>query len=146
MMKNKSINILLVEDNPGDVRLTKEALKFWKNPANLESVENGVEAMAYLNQEGKYIDAPTPDLIMLDLNLPMKNGFDVLNDMKIDPQLRMIPVIILTSSCAKRDIERTYGMYANCYITKPQTLDAFIDIMQNIEIFWFEVALIPGRV
>jgi len=142
---SRPIEILLVEDNPGDIRLTKEALKFWKQPTNFNAMENGVEALSFLRKEGEYMSAPTPEIMMLDLNIPKKSGYEVLEEMKQDSVLRLIPVIILTSSNAMKDIEWTYGSHANCYITKPQSLDIFITVMQNIEIFWFEIARTPGR-
>jgi len=137
------VEILLVEDNPGDVRLTREALKEGKLSNNLNVVEDGVEAMAFLRKEGKYTYAPHPDLIMLDLNLPKKDGREVLAEIKEDPGLKRIPVVILTTSQAEQDILRTYDLHANCYITKPVDLDQFITVVQTIQNFWFSVVKLP---
>ncbi len=138
-----SVTILLVEDNPGDVRLTKEALKDGKVSNNLDVVVNGVEAMEYLQQQGEYANAPRPDLILLDLNLPKKDGREVLEEIKNDEDLRSIPVVILTTSKAEEDIVRTYNNHANCYITKPVDLDQFINVVKSIENFWLTVVKLP---
>ncbi len=139
----KEIEILLVEDNPGDVRLTTEALSEGKILNNLNVVGNGVEALAFLNQEGKYKDAPRPDLILLDLNLPKKDGREVLADIKTNRDLKRIPVVILTSSSADQDIATSYNLQANCYITKPVDLDQFLTVIQSIEQFWLTVVKLP---
>ena len=141
--RNGPIEILLVEDNPGDVRLTKEALKEGKVYSNLHTVKDGVEAMEFLRRQGKYKDAPRPDIILLDLNLPRKDGRGVLADVKQDPALRNIPVVVLTSSQAEQDIVRAYELHANCYVTKPVDLDQFVKIVRSIEQFWFTVVKLP---
>ena len=141
--KNKPIDILLVEDNPGDVRLTSEALQEAKVLNNLSSVDDGVKAMAFLRQQGAYADAKRPDLILLDLNLPRKDGRQVLEEIKQDPALKRIPVVILTSSKAEEDILRTYNLHANCYVTKPVDLDRFLEVVRSIEDFWLTVVKLP---
>ena len=137
------LDILLVEDNPGDVRLTQEALKENKLHNNLHVTRNGVEAMAFLRQEGKYAEAPRPGLVLLDLNLPRKDGREVLAEMKGDETLRRIPVVILTTSQAEEDILKTYDLHANCYITKPVDLDRFIKVIQSIKDFWLAIVKLP---
>ena len=137
-------NILLVEDNPGDVRLTREALKEEKVLNNLNVVGDGVEAMAFLRREGKYADAARPDLILLDLNLPKKDGREVLEDIKSDPTLKLIPVVILTTSRAEEDILKAYDLHANCYVTKPVDLEQFITVVQSIEEFWLAIVTLPS--
>jgi CheY-like chemotaxis protein len=139
------IEILLVEDNPGDVRLTKEALKEGKVANQINVVMDGIEAMAFLHKEGKYGNAPKPDLILLDLNLPKKNGREVLAEIKMDSRLKCIPVVILTSSQAEKDIVMTYNLHANCYIKKPVDFDQFIDVVKSIEDFWFNVVKLPPK-
>lgn len=143
-MMNGAAEILLVEDNPGDVRLTREALKEGKILNNVSVVEDGVEALAFLRREGKYCNAVRPDLILLDLNLPKKDGREVLAEIKVDPGLKNIPVVILTTSAAEQDILKTYDLHANCYITKPVDLEQFIKIVQLIEDFWFTIAKLPS--
>lgn len=138
-----AIEVLLVEDNPGDVRLTREALKEGKVRNNLSVVQDGVEALAFLRREGQYATAPRPDVILLDLNLPRKDGREVLEEVKADPALRAIPVVILTSSDAERDIVQAYALHANCYITKPVDLDQFITVVKSIEDFWFTIVKLP---
>ncbi len=140
---NRGIEILLVEDNPGDVRLTEEALKDGKILNSLNVVADGVEAMAFLRREGKYSDAPRPELILLDLNLPKKDGREVLAEIKKDQELKRIPVVILTSSAAEQDIVKTYNLHANCYVTKPVDLDQFIHVVKSIEQFWLTVVQRP---
>ena len=135
--------ILLVEDNPGDVELTREALLESKIHMDLSVVSDGVEALAFLKREGAHADAPRPDLILLDLNLPKKDGRTVLGEIKQDRSLRNIPVVILTSSQAEQDIVRAYDLHANCYVTKPVDLDQFISIVQSIEQFWLTVVKLP---
>ncbi len=139
------IEILLVEDNPGDVRLTQEALKDSKVKNNLYVARDGEAAMAFLRKEGEHAGAPTPDLILLDLNLPRKDGREVLADIKQDEDLRRIPVVILTTSKAEEDIARTYNLHANCYITKPVDLDRFLEIVRSIEDFWLSIVRLPPK-
>ncbi|HWQ18815.1 MAG TPA: response regulator [Methanotrichaceae archaeon] len=139
------IEILLVEDNPGDVRLTIEALKEGKVSNRINVVVDGMDAMAFLHHEGKYGDAPKPDLILLDLNLPKKNGREVLAEIKKDPHLQCIPIVVLTSSQAEKDIIMTYSLHANCYITKPVDFDQFINVVRSIENFWFTVVKLPPK-
>ncbi len=140
---SEAIEVLLVEDNPGDVRLTREALKEGKVRNNLSVAPDGVEALAFLRRQGRYADAPRPDVILLDLNLPKKDGREVLEEIKADPLLRTIPVVILTTSEAERDIARAYDLHANCYITKPVDLDQFITVVKSIEDFWFTIVKLP---
>lgn len=137
-------DILLVEDNPGDVRLTQEALKENKVRNNLSVVEDGLEAMAFLHQAGKYADAPRPDLVLLDLNLPKKDGREVLAEIKEDPNLKHIPIVVLTTSKAEEDIIKSYNLHANCYITKPVDLEQFITIVKSIEDFWLTIVKLPS--
>jgi chemotaxis family two-component system response regulator Rcp1 len=140
---SEPIEVLLVEDNPGDVRLTREALRDGKVHNNLSVAPDGVEALAFLRREGKYADAPRPDVILLDLNLPKKDGREVLEEIKADPSLARIPVVILTSSEAERDIVQAYALHANCYVTKPVDLDQFITVVKSIEDFWFSIVKLP---
>jgi two-component system, chemotaxis family, response regulator Rcp1 len=137
------IEILLVEDNPGDVRLILEAMKDAKVRNVVHSVDDGEEAMLYLHKKGQYVGKPRPDLVLLDLNLPRKDGREVLAEIKSDAQLKSIPVVILTSSKAEQDIVRTYNLHANCYITKPVDLDQFINVVKSIENFWLTVVRLP---
>jgi chemotaxis family two-component system response regulator Rcp1 len=137
------IEILLVEDNPGDVRLTQEAFKEGKVNNNLYVVNDGIEAMAYLHQEGKYSKVSRPDVILLDLNLPKKDGREVLAEIKEDADLRRIPVVVLTTSQAEQDILKTYNLHANCYISKPVDLARFITVVKSIETFWLSVVKLP---
>ena len=139
----RPIEILLVEDNPADVRLTVEALKESKIRNRLNVAENGMEAMAYLRREGKYADATRPDLILLDLNLPLKDGREVLADIKADQDLKIIPIVILTTSKAEQDIVKTYNLHANCYVTKPVDLEQFITVVRAIEDFWLTIVKLP---
>lgn len=139
----KPIKILLAEDNPGDVRLTKEALKEGKIRNELAVVGDGVEAVAYLRREGNYSNACRPDLILLDLNLPKKNGREVLAEIKNDEVLKRIPVIVLTSSKAEQDVVKTYESHANCYIVKPVELDEFIKVVSCINDFWLTIVKLP---
>ena len=141
----RPIEILLVEDNPGDVRLTKEALKEGKVVNVLNTVEDGEEALAYLRRQGKYAKSSRPDLILLDLNLPRKSGQEVLAEIKDDPELRRIPVVILTVSEAEQDIIKSYNLHANCYITKPVNLEQFMEVIKTIEDFWLTVVMLPPR-
>ncbi len=144
-LSTRPVEILLVEDNPGDVRLTREALKEGKVRNNLNVVGDGVEALAYLRREGKYAGTVRPDLILLDLNLPKKDGREVLVEIKQDPSLRLIPVVILSSSPAEQDILRAYDLHANCYVTKPVDLDQFITVVKSIENFWFTIVKLPSE-
>jgi chemotaxis family two-component system response regulator Rcp1 len=139
----KPVEILLVEDNPGDVRLTQEAFKDGKMLNKLHVVEDGMEALAFLKREGKYTDVPRPELILLDLNLPRKDGRDVLAEIKADRDLKRIPVVILTTSRSEEDILRSYDLNANCYITKPVGFDKFIEIVKSIEDFWLTIVKLP---
>lgn len=142
-MNSQAINILLVEDNPADVLLTEEALEESKLINRISTVKDGEEAMAFLRKEGKYRGAATPDLILLDLNLPRKDGREVLKDIKEDPELRVIPVVILTTSAADEDVLRTYQLHANCYIMKPVDFAQFTRVVQTIESFWFSIVKLP---
>jgi chemotaxis family two-component system response regulator Rcp1 len=140
----RPIEILLVEDNPGDVRLTVEALKEGKVSNHLHVAKDGVEALAFLRQEGKYADAHRPDVILLDLNLPKKDGREVLEEIKADEHLRRIPVVVLTTSSSEQDVLRSYDLHANCYITKPVDLEQFMDVVKGIEDFWLSVVKLPS--
>ncbi len=142
---NAPIEILLVEDNPGDIRLTQEVLKEGKVQNTLSVVENGVQAISFLRKENEYQDAPTPDLILLDLNLPKKDGREVLLDIKNDPELKKIPVVVLTTSQAEEDILKVYDLNANCYISKPVDFGQFIDVVKSIENFWLSIVKLPTR-
>ena len=139
------IKILLVEDNPGDARLAVEALKDSKIRNNLYHVEDGVEAMRFLHREERYADVPLPDLILLDLNLPRKDGREVLAEIKEDPRLRLIPVVVMTSSEGERDLVRSYGLHANAYVVKPIGLDRFIEVIQGIKEFWLTIVRLPPK-
>ncbi len=140
-----AFDILLVEDNPGDARLAQEALKEGQMASRLKVVVDGVEAMSFLRREGSYSGAPRPHLVLLDLNLPRKDGRQVLAEMKADPELRRIPVVVLTTSQAEQDIMRSYDLHANCYITKPVDLDRFITVVRSIEEYWCSVVTLPPR-
>ncbi len=137
------MEILLVDDNPADVRLTVEAFKEARARNHLHVAADGVEAMAFLRREGKYAQAVRPDVILLDLNLPKKDGREVLAEIKADDHLRRIPVVVLTTSEAEQDIVKAYGLHANCYITKPVDLDKFLTVMKSIEDFWLTIAKLP---
>ena len=137
------INVLLVEDSPGDVRLTREAFKDAKVHINLHVASDGAEAMDFLNCEGKYSNAPRPDLILLDLNLPKKDGREVLEEIKESATLKSIPVVILTTSASDVDILRSYRLHANCYITKPVGLEGFLEVVKSIDSFWLSVVKLP---
>jgi chemotaxis family two-component system response regulator Rcp1 len=141
----QTINILLVEDNPGDIRLTREVLKEGKIQNRLSVVTDGEEAIHFLKKAGQYKDACTPDLILLDLNLPKKDGREVLSIIKSDPTLVCIPVIILTTSAAENDIVSTYSKHANCYITKPVDFSQFINVIRAIENFWLTIVKLPSK-
>jgi CheY-like chemotaxis protein len=137
------IEVLLVEDSPGDVRLTREAFKDAKVLINLNVAADGVEAMAFLNREGNNANAPRPDLILLDLNLPKKDGREVLAELKGSPALKSIPVVILTTSASEADIHGSYQHHANCYITKPVDLEGFLKVVKSIDGFWLSVVKLP---
>jgi two-component system, chemotaxis family, response regulator Rcp1 len=137
------IEVLLVEDSPGDVRLTREAFKDAKVHINLHVASDGAEAMDFLNHEGKHANAPRPDLILLDLNLPKKDGREVLGEVKESPALKSIPVVILTTSASDADILRSYRLHANCYITKPVGLEGFLEVVRSIDSFWLSVVKLP---
>ena len=137
------IEVLLVEDSPGDVRLTREAFKDAKVHINLHVAPDGAEAMDFLNRAGKHSNVPRPDLILLDLNLPKKDGREVLDEIKQSPALKSIPVVVLTTSSSDADILRSYRLHANCYITKPVGLDGFLEVVKSIDSFWLSVVKLP---
>jgi chemotaxis family two-component system response regulator Rcp1 len=139
------VEILLVEDNPGDARLAREGLRECKIANTLHVVEDGVKAMAFLRRQGEFADVPRPDLVLLDLNLPRKDGRQVLREVKEDELLRLIPVVVLTTSEAEEDILKSYALYANCYVNKPIELQQFLDVVRSIENFWFTVVKLPPR-
>ncbi len=139
------VDVLLVEDNPGDVRLTREALKQGGLPVTLSVATDGEEAVDFLFRRGPFADAPRPDLILLDLNLPRKSGRDVLAEIKSDPDLKDIPVLIMSTSMAQQDIARAYSLHANCYVAKPIDLDSFMQLIQSIEDFWLTKATLPEK-
>ena len=141
----RPIEILLVEDSPSDAEFTAEALKEAKVRNHLSLVEDGVQAMEFLRRQGQYAQAPRPDLIMLDLNLPRKDGREVLAELKADANLKMIPVVVLTTSRAEEDVLRAYQLHANCYITKPVDFKQFLDVVRCIESFWLYVVTLPPR-
>ncbi|WP_321932193.1 response regulator [Paraburkholderia guartelaensis] len=137
------IHILLVEDSPTDVMMTREALDYYKVLNPLHVVEDGVAAMQYLRREGVHGDAPRPGLIILDLNLPRKSGREVLQELKVDPELMNIPVVVLTTSKSEEDVAKTYGLHANCYITKPVDFAKFVEVVRSVKDFWFGVVTLP---
>ncbi len=137
------IDILLVEDNPGDVLLTQEAFREGDYSPRLSVVEDGEEALQFLKRQGTFKNAPRPDLILLDLNLPKKDGRELLADVKQDPELHLIPVIVLTTSSAEQDIRRAYSLHANCYLTKPLDMESFLRKVRAVEDFWLNVARLP---
>jgi CheY-like chemotaxis protein len=139
----RAVEVLLVEDNPGDVRLTQEAFKDGRVYVNLTVAMDGVEAMEILRREGQHASKPRPDLILLDLNLPRKNGREVLEEIKADEELKRIPVIVMTTSKAEQDIYRAYNLNANCYVTKPVDLDDFLNVVRSIEDFWLTIVTLP---
>ena len=145
MRASNLIEILLVENNPGDIRLTQEALREGNMPHILNTVMDGAEAIKYLFKEGKYPAMKTPDLIMLDLNLPKKDGRDVLRVIKKEDDLKRIPVVVLTTSNADNDVKDMYDLHANCYITKPVDFDQFMDVIQAIEQFWLTIVRLPSK-
>ncbi len=141
----KPIEILMVEDSPSDAQLTIEALRAAKVANRLSHVEDGVEAMRYLRRQGPYAEAPRPDLILLDLNLPRKDGREVLDELKRDSDLKVIPVVVLTTSRSEQDVLRSYQLHANCYITKPVDFAQFMEVVKTIENFWLTVVTLPGE-
>jgi CheY-like chemotaxis protein len=141
----KAVEILLAEDNPGDITLTKKALERNKLANNLHVVTDGVEALEFLRQEGEYTDKPRPDLVLLDLDMPRKDGRDVLEELEDDDDLRRIPVVVLTSSEAEEDIAKSYQLNANAYVTKPVDFDGFSEIVNRIENFWFKIVTFPEK-
>jgi CheY-like chemotaxis protein len=142
--RGEPIEILLVEDSPDDAHLTMDALRDGRVRNNITHLEDGVEAMAFLRREGAYANAPRPDLILLDLNTPRKSGREVLAEVKADPDLRRIPVVIMTSSDDEKDILAAYNLHVNCYVTKPVDLDQFIGVVKSIEHFWFTIVKLPA--
>ncbi len=139
------IEILLVEDNPGDVRLTIEALRDAKVNNRLSVARDGLEALAFLRHESGFADAARPDVILLDINLPKKNGHEVLAEIKADPNLKRIPVVVLTTSKSDEDIMRSYNLHANCYVNKPVDLEQFMNVVQAIDSFWLSVVRLPPK-
>ena len=144
--KSKSVELLLVEDNPVDIKLTTRALKKGKLLNHLHVVRDGVEAMDFLHNEGEFADVPRPDLILLDLNMPRKDGREVLSDIKNDDELKYIPVIVLTTSDAEQDVLKSYNLHANSYITKPVDFDQFVEAIRKFEEFWFAVVRLPANI
>jgi two-component system, chemotaxis family, response regulator Rcp1 len=142
--KLRPVEILLVEDSPSDTQLTMEALEEGRMANNLHHVEDGVQAMAWLRREAPYEQAPRPDLILLDLNLPRKDGREVLAEIKSDPSLKNIPVVVLTTSAAERDVTHAYDLHANCYLTKPVDFTRFVEVVRSIEHFWLTIVTLPS--
>ena len=140
----RPIDILLVEDNPGDVRLTKEALHAGKVYSNLHWARDGADALEFLRRQGKHASAPRPDIILLDLNLPKKDGREVLSTIKSDDAFKLIPVVILTTSSAEEDVLRSYELHANCFVTKPVDLDKFLQVIKSIDQFWLTIVTLPS--
>ena len=145
MKKETPVEILLIEDSPSDAALTMEALQSSRILNKITRVVDGIEAMEYLKQQGKFANAPRPDLIMLDLNLPKKDGREILRELKSDPSLKLLPIIVLTTSKADKDIAQSYQLNANCYITKPVDFPHFIEVVESIEQFWLTVVTLPRR-
>jgi CheY-like chemotaxis protein len=141
----RPVEILMIEDSPTDVLMAREALEDAKILNKLSVTENGEEGMAFLRREGRYSDAPRPDLIFLDLNMPRKDGREVLQELKADPQLRLIPVVVLTTSKAEEDIVKSYGLHANCYIAKPVDFHRFAEVVKTIQQFWFTIVTLPPK-
>lgn len=144
MFRKRSVEILLVEDNPADVRLTEEILWEGKTDCRLHSCADGVEALAFLRREGSHAGAVTPDIIILDLNLPRKDGMELLFAIKNDAGLKRIPVLVLTTSESEQDILAAYDLHANCYISKPANLERFVEVIRAIENFWLTIVKLPG--
>ena len=142
---SRPVEILMVEDNPGTVRLTQEVMRDSKVRNAMYVVDDGVEAMAFLRKQGRYNSAPRPDLVLLDLNLPRKDGRETLAEMKQDEELKRIPVVVLTTSRSEEDVLRAYDLHANCYLTKPVGLEDFVKVVKSIENFWIEMATLPPR-
>jgi len=140
MPRNGAIQLLLVEDNPADVRLLKEAIRLWTTPHCIHVADDGVEAIDFLRRQANHAGAPRPDLVLLDINLPQRNGLDVLCEVKMDSELRDIAVIVFSSSASSSDVNRAYECHANCYISKPSDLDAFFDALRWVESFWLRTA------
>ena len=140
----RPIDILLVEDNPGDVRLTQEALHAGKVYSNLHWARDGADALEFLRRQGKHVGAPRPDIILLDLNLPKKDGREVLSTIKSDDAFKLIPVVILTTSSAEEDVLRSYELHANCFVTKPVDLDKFLQVIKSIDQFWLTIVTLPS--
>ena len=140
-----SIEILLVEDNPGDVELTREAFYDAKMDNRISVVRDGIQALEYLRRTGIYAQAPRPDIVLLDLNLPRKGGLEVLSELKADPDLRSIPIVVLTTSRDEEDIARSYHAHANCYISKPVDFDKFMGVVRSLESFWLTVVRLPTK-
>ena len=145
VLESSLLQVLLVEDNPGDVRLTQEAFKDAKVQLEMHVAVDGIEAMEFLHREGKFSESPRPDLILLDLNLPRKDGRDVLAEIKGDPLLMTIPVVILTTSASDVDIESSYMLHANCYISKPVDMEGFLTVVKSIDDFWLSVVKLPPK-
>jgi CheY-like chemotaxis protein len=145
LQPERQVEILLVEDDPGDVLMTREAFADYKVRNQLHVVSDGADAMAFLRQEGDYADRPRPDLVLLDLNLPRMDGRQVLESIKSDPELSSIPVVVLTTSEAEDDVLRSYSLHANAYVTKPVDFDRFIDVVRQIDEFFVSVVRLPGR-
>jgi two-component system, chemotaxis family, response regulator Rcp1 len=145
IMEGSLLQVLLVEDNPGDVRLTEEAFKDAKVQLEMHVAGDGIEAMEFLRREGKFAESPRPDLILLDLNLPRKDGRDALAEIKCDPSLMTIPVVILTTSASDVDIESSYMLHANCYISKPVDMEGFLTVVKSIDDFWLSVVKLPPK-
>lgn len=141
----RSVEILLVEDNPGDARLTIEAMREAKMRNRMHVVEDGVEAMEFLRRQGRFSDAPRPNLVLLDLNMPRMDGREVLAEMKSDPDLKRIPVVVLTTSQAEEDVVRAYDLHANCYVTKPVDFEQFMKVVRQIDEFWVKIVTLPER-
>ncbi len=141
----RPIEILMVEDNPGTVRLTQEVMRESKVRNVLHVVDDGVEALAFLRKQGDYAAAPRPDLVLLDLNLPRKDGRETLTEMKNDDDLKRIPVVVLTTSKSEEDVLRAYNLHANCYLTKPVELEGFVAVVKSIENFWIEIVTLPPK-
>ncbi len=144
-LQQRPIEILMVEDSPSDAQLTIEALHAAKVANRLSHVEDGVEALRFLRRQGQYVDAPRPDLILLDLNLPRKDGREVLEELKRDPSLKVIPVVVLTTSRSEQDVLRSYQLHANCYINKPVDFSQFMEVVKSIEHFWLTIVTLPGE-
>lgn len=141
----RAVDILLVEDNPGDVELAREGLRQGRIRSTLHVVADGLEASAFLHRKGAYAARPRPDMILLDLNLPKRDGRDLLREIKEDKELKQIPIVILTTSAAEEDILRSYSLHANCYVTKPLGIDQFLQVVRAIENFWFTIVKLPPK-